>query len=84
MKHPNDMTIFKLSFKKRIHKNMSFRKLHVIYYSWKCSEFFVSFFANSNNMSIKFKACVHYFYQISIFSSNDSPLKTMKNIFYST
>ena len=30
-----------------------------------------------------FKACVCYFYQISIFSRNDSPLKTMKNVFYS-
>ena len=28
------------------------------------------------------KACVHYFYQIFIYSSNDSPSKTMKNVFY--
>ena len=28
------------------------------------------------------KACVHYFYQIFIFSPNDSPSKTMKNAFY--
>ena len=29
-----------------------------------------------------FKACVFYFHQIFIFSSNDSSLKTMKNAFY--
>ena len=29
-----------------------------------------------------FKACVRYFYQIFIFTPNDSPLKTMKNVFY--
>ena len=29
-----------------------------------------------------FKACVRYFYQIFIFSPNDSPSKTMKNAFY--
>ena len=29
-----------------------------------------------------FKACVCYFYQIFIFSPNDSPSKTMKNAFY--
>ena len=29
-----------------------------------------------------FKACVHYFYQIFIFSPNDRPSKTMKNVFY--
>ena len=29
------------------------------------------------------KACVRYFfYQFFTFSSNDSPLKTMKNVFY--
>ena len=28
------------------------------------------------------KACVRYFYQIFIFSPNDSPSKTMKNAFY--
>ena len=29
------------------------------------------------------KACIHYFfYQIFIFSPNDSPSKTMKNVFY--
>ena len=28
------------------------------------------------------KACVRYFYQIFIFSQNDWPLKTMKNVFY--
>ena len=28
------------------------------------------------------KACVCYFYQIFIFSPNDIPLKTMKNVFY--
>ena len=26
------------------------------------------------------KACVRYFYQVFIFSPNDSPLKTMKNV----
>ena len=26
------------------------------------------------------KACVRYFDQISIFSPNDTPLKTMKNV----
>ena len=29
-----------------------------------------------------FKACVRYFYQIFIFSPNDSPSKTMKSAFY--
>ena len=29
-----------------------------------------------------FKGCVCYFHQIFIFSSNDSPSKTMKNAFY--
>ena len=28
------------------------------------------------------KACVRYFLSIFTFSSNDSPLKTMKNVFY--
>ena len=28
------------------------------------------------------KACVRYFYLFFIFSSNDSPWKTMKNTFY--
>ena len=34
-------------------------------------------------MSIKYrlKACVHYFHQIFIFSSNDSPSKTIKKCF---
>ena len=27
------------------------------------------------------KACVRYFYEIFIFSPNDSPSKTMKNVF---
>ena len=31
---------------------------------------------------VEFKACVRYFCQIFIFSSNDSPSKTIKNIFY--
>ena len=31
---------------------------------------------------IQFKACVCDFYQIFISSSNDRPLKTMKNVFY--
>ena len=30
------------------------------------------------------KACLRYFYQIFIFSPNDSPPKTMKNAFYFT
>ena len=37
-----------------------------------------------SSFAIKFnvKACVHYFYQIFIFSPNDSFSKTMKNAFY--
>ena len=31
----------------------------------------------------KLKACVRYFYQIFIFSPNDNPAKTMKNVFSS-
>ena len=31
---------------------------------------------------LKIKICAHYFYQILIFSPNDSPSKTMKNAFY--
>ena len=34
------------------------------------------------NTTKHFKACVHYFHQIFIFSSNDSPSKAMKNAFY--
>ena len=30
---------------------------------------------------LAFKACFRYFYQIFIFSPNDSPSKTMKNVF---
>ena len=32
--------------------------------------------------AIRIKACVRYFHQILIFSSNDSPSKTTKNAFY--
>ena len=32
--------------------------------------------------TLLFKACVHYFHQIFVFSPNDSPSKTMKNAFY--
>ena len=32
--------------------------------------------------SFSIKVCICYFYQISIFSPNDSPSKTMKNAFY--
>ena len=32
--------------------------------------------------TFKVNACVHYFYQIFIFSPNDSSSKTMKNAFY--
>ena len=31
---------------------------------------------------MKLKACVRYFFQIFIFSSNDRSSKTMKNVFY--
>ena len=31
---------------------------------------------------MKLKACVRCFFQIFIFSSNDRPSKTMKNVFY--
>ena len=34
------------------------------------------------SFSVGFKASVRYFYQIIIFSRNDRPLKTMKNVFY--
>ena len=45
---------------------------------------------NSTNLSSKLsltyggnvKACECYFYQVFIFSSNDSPSETMKNVFY--
>ena len=33
---------------------------------------------------MKLKACVRYFCQILIFSSNDRPSKTMINVFYFT
>ena len=59
LKHPNDRWIVKLSFKKRIHKSTSLRKLYIILYSLKYSEFSVSFFANSINISIKFKFTVN-------------------------
>ena len=38
---------------------------------------------NSFKNKIFLKACVSYFYQIFIFSPNDSLSKTMKNAFYS-
>ena len=31
---------------------------------------------------VKYKACVHYFLSNFYFSPNDSPLETMKNVFY--
>ena len=37
---------------------------------------------NFNAQLSLLKACVCYFYQIFIFSPNDSPSKTMKNAFY--
>ena len=35
-----------------------------------------------NGRFSKLKACVCYFYQIFIYAPNDSPSKTMKNVFY--
>ena len=35
----------------------------------------------SSNLSSNFKACDRYFYQILIYSPNDSPSKTMKKLF---
>ena len=35
------------------------------------------------NVIISFKACVHYILSNFGFSPNDSPSKTMKNVFYS-
>ena len=37
---------------------------------------------NFTNHASPIKACVCYFHQIFIFSQNDNPLKTMKNVFY--
>ena len=34
------------------------------------------------NPTENFKACVHYFHQIFIFLTNDSPSKTMKNAYF--
>ena len=34
------------------------------------------------DITASIKACVRYFHQIFIFSPNDSPSKTMKNVFY--
>ena len=34
------------------------------------------------NHATELKTGVHYFYQIFIYSPNDSPSKTMKNAFY--
>ena len=42
----------------------------------------LSFIDGSLNYKEVLKACVCYFHQFFIFSSNDSPLKTMKNAFY--
>ena len=39
-------------------------------------------FKTNKVILIDFKACVRYFYQIFIFSPNDSSLKTVKNAFY--
>ena len=63
MKHPNHRAIVKFSFKKRIHKNNSFRKLRLICYSWACSEIFVSFSGNSINTTVKFKFIVNIYWQ---------------------
>ena len=38
--------------------------------------------ASTHKSTSPFKACVRYFYQIFIFSPNDSPSKTVKNVFY--
>ena len=37
---------------------------------------------NSELGEVRIKACVCYFYEIFIFSPNDSPSKTMKNVFH--
>ena len=58
LKHSNDRAIVKLSFKKRIRKNTSFRKLHIFCYS---SEFSVRFFVSSISMSIKFEFIVNIY-----------------------
>ena len=55
MKHPDNRTVVKPSFKKCIHKNTSFRKLHVISYSWESNKLSASFFTSSFYMNIKFK-----------------------------
>ena len=36
----------------------------------------------TKNTVANIKACVRYFFKIFCFSPNDSPSKTMKNIFY--
>ena len=42
-----------LNWKKCVHKNTSFKKLHVICYSWKSTIFSVSCFTNNFYMNIK-------------------------------
>ena len=54
---------------------IALRKLERINY---CRKWLVSI----KYQNLHFKACVSYFLQILIFSSNDSPSKIMKNAFY--
>ena len=46
------------------------------------SQIVLKIFLHIKQFLPKFKACVHYFLSNFCFSPNDSPLKTMKNVFY--
>ena len=50
---------------------------------WKknCSLKFSKFYRETPMLESLFKACVGYFFSNFMFSSNDSPSKTMKNVF---
>ena len=74
----------------RIVQVLILEKILVLWLSWKLiNKLKIHCFNHRVELEVKkvilessFKACVRYFYQISIFSPNDSPSKTMKNAFY--
>ena len=65
-------------------KSSNFLKLHFYVTLLIDLTLFDKFEKNINETAFGsiLKACVSYFYQIFIFSPNDSPSKTIKNVFY--
>ena len=57
-------------------------KIIDIYYSMLKHKHLENFFHHINNLHQNIKACVCYFLSNFYFSPNDTPSKTMKNVFY--